>query len=537
MYRFVLIFVLLISIVDVAFSQVLYERTYPFEFPSIQFPFELSDNSTFSLGTNNDCGGIGVRHIDQFGNEHFENAFWSEAFSSGTFWTGHDSVLIWAEEGAYDVGPDSFRVYIWTPGSVQKVLSMDIRHTNSSASRYGAFLYTTDRLVFEKTDTLYAENLVTNQIDKSLVVSGISFIHELEKAILVISYEDTPVLLDPQLNEIIRWQSATEVSFALEDAAVLDSFLISLSGFNDSILQVINVYTEDQRDINLSSYLDHIDEVQVNKNQLFVKGESLGEDMVIQINSKLEIIEVKYLGTPMIDKIFTYRYYPDRVYAWSTDGQANYVANYRICYPYTDPSPIQYIDLALDTMWVDSVRHYAWHYNIFYIQGIVSNHSMDVVHTYTLHYEEIPFIFCDPGVYGGPIENRNIEPNSMDTFSLVLITDQFGSTYSQRFYLHHGNHHLDSLISDNNYYLVHLLDQVNEPSPISSFVYPNPFTDFIKLSKELEEFNLELYNIHGQRVAFGKGELNNLSDLPAGMYYLNVQMSDKRLGFKVIKSE
>lgn len=222
-YIGIICFLFLMDHVD---GQVVYERTYPFEFPSIQFPIELSDTSTFSLGTNNECGGIGVRHVDKSGNELEDHAFWAEAFSSGVYWIGHDSVLIWAEEGAYDVGPDSFRVYIWTPVEIRKILSSDIRNQFSNTSRYGAFLYSPGRLVFEKTDTLYTKNLQDDQVEESLIIPGISRILEFEKSILVFSQTGAPVLLDDQLTEIIKWQDTTSLSFNINEACVLDSFLV-----------------------------------------------------------------------------------------------------------------------------------------------------------------------------------------------------------------------------------------------------------------------------------------------------------------------
>src|SRR5688572_8780783 len=81
-------------------AQLIYERTYPDEFPSIELPIELSDASTFSMASrDNICVRASIRHIDAFGNENVANAFSVEAFSFGYHWIGHDSVLIWYENG------------------------------------------------------------------------------------------------------------------------------------------------------------------------------------------------------------------------------------------------------------------------------------------------------------------------------------------------------------------------------------------------------------------------------------------------------
>ena len=164
-------------------AQVIYERTYPDEFPSIQIPIELSDTSTFSLGTNSECNGIQSRHIDVNGNELSDNVLYAEGFTSGYHWIGHDSILIWIENGSYDVGPDAFHVYIWTPNEISRILNLDLYHGYTAAEGYGAFLYHADRLVYRKIDTLYTMNLSTTLIEDSLIVFGISQIIELEKSI------------------------------------------------------------------------------------------------------------------------------------------------------------------------------------------------------------------------------------------------------------------------------------------------------------------------------------------------------------------
>ena len=537
MPRLALIASFLFAIEISAFSQVVYERTYPFEFPSIQFPRELTDASTFSLGDNNECGGIGVRHIDAAGNELEDHSFWAEAFSSGVHWVGHDSVLIWAEEGANDVGPDSFRVYVWTPDSVQKILSVDIRQTPSSSSRYGAFLYSPERLVYEKTDTLYTINQSTQQIEDSLIIPGIAFVHELAKAILVISNDNTTVLLDEHLNEIKQWQNSTVLPFNIVEAGVLDSFLIGLTGFSSTTVPIFNVYTESQREIDLSSFLDHIDEVQVNKNQLFVKGSYHNELYVLQLNQHFDIVTFQNLEMPNLNFDLNYRYYPDRVYAWGLDGVSKYRANYRMSYKYVEPSPVDYIDIALDTMWVDSIDSHIEHYRVVYFSAVVSNHSFQTVHDYTMHYELIPVWWCDRGVYGLIVENRTILPSASDTISLSLFTYPFGSTYTQRFYIHHGNHHLDEDTSNNSFQLVHVVSSSEDLLSSPQLVYPNPFTNALYAQEGSDSADMRLYTQEGKLVATGRGHLENLDKLPSGMYILRTLTSGSLQVNKVIKSE
>ena len=537
MNRIYLCIICFCFLMDHVNAQVVYERTFPFEFPSIQFPIELSDTSTVSLGTNNECGGIGVRHIDALGNELEEDAFWAEAFSSGIYWIGHDSVLIWAEEGAYDVGPDSFRVYIWTPAEIRKILSSDIRNQFSNPRLYGAFLYSPDRLVFEKTDTLYSKNLQNDQIEDSLIIPGIISILEFEKAILVFSQTAAPLLLDDHLTEIIMWHDTTSLPFSINEANVLDSFLVGRSGFTPNAIAIINVYSETKGEVDLSPYLNLVEDVQVNKSHLFVKGVLNQEHYVIELDGQFQIVEIHKIDFPDLDFDLTYRYFPDRVYAWGLNGLARYNANYRMSYKYKDPHPVEYIDIALDTMWVDSVVNYAPQYFVIYIKAVVRNLSLQVVHSVSMHYEEIPIFFCDPGVYGGTFEHLNIQPNETDTVSLVLFAYQVGSPYTQRFYVHHGNHHLDEQSANNDYNLVHILSNSTMPLSSSYQVYPNPFSDILRTSIASDGVELVLYDQTGRIVSQGNDQLNDLRWLGSGVYYLRISNGISTSIQKVVKVE
>lgn len=518
-------------------AQVIYERTYPFEFPSIQYPIELSDLSTFSLGDNNECGGIGSRHIDRFGIEMEEHAFWAEAFSSGTNWIGHDSILIWAEEGSYDVGPDSLRAYIWTPGEIQKILSVDIRNQLGNSHRYGVYLYSPKRLVFEKTDMLYTKNLQNNLVDDSLLIPGLSHIVAFENTILVFSNEGNTVLLDNQLNKVVTWEDTSALEFDIMDAVVFDSFLVGNSSVMPTRIALVNVYTEARQALDLAEYLDQINDIQVNKVHLFVEGTLHNIPYVLQWDFDFQGFTVHTVEFPEINFELMYRYFPDRVYAWGLDGLSKYRANYRMSYAYTNPLPIDYIDIGLDTIWVDSVDTHLHYYYVMYIKAVVSNHSIQPIYNFTMHYELIPEYFCDTGVYGGTFDNRDIPPGAKDTVSLALFTYPFVSTYSQRFYVHHGNYHLDDQHSNNDFNLVYVLSSSDEPSSSPYVVYPNPFSDAIAILNSEEPIALELFNQTGQKITTGLGRLDNLGSLAPGMYVLYSFSSSGLFIHKVIKSK
>ena len=521
-------------------AQVIYERTYPYEFPSIQIPIELSDTSTFSLGNNSDCGGVGSRHIDVDGNELMGNKFGVEAFSSGYYWIGHDSVLIWAEEGALDVGPDSFRVYVWTPDEIKKILSIGVRYDFTPERRYGAYLYTTGRLLYEKSDTLYTKNLYTAAVEDSLIIPFIYHVIEFEKSILVFSDSESALLLNDHLEVIYEWQDLLSLTFNIDQAVVVDSFLVGKEGVNPTSIAMVNVYNESQQVMDLSMYFDQIEEIQANKNMLFVKGIFNGESQLLQLDSEFAVVGITKIDIPELNKELTFQYYPDRVYAWGYDGLANYKANYRMSYQYQDANPVKYLDIALDTMWVDSVYKYPEQQHLpikVYISAVVRNFSPETIHSYTLHHEEIPVFYCDPGVYAMSFEDLTIEPNDSDTLSFQIWTYQYGSSFTRRFYVHHGNHHLDDEITNNNFQLTYLISGTGELFPLSITVYPNPFIDFFQTSVQTDLIQLNLYDQSGRLVSTGYDRLDYLYKLPSGIYFLQIQTGSSFVVERVVKVE
>lgn len=283
--------------------------------------------------------------------------------------------------------------------------------------------------------------------------------------------------------------------------------------------------------------MDQIEDIQVNKNQLFVRGVLSQEHYVIQMDGQFQVVEIHKIDFPDLNIDLTYRYFPDRVYAWGLDGLAKYNANYRMSYKYKDPHPVEYIDIALDTMWVDSIDSHIEYYRVVYFSAVVSNHSSQSVHSYTIHYELIPEWWCDQGVYGGVVEDRTILPSTADTISLSLFTYPFGTIYTQRFYIHNGNHHLDDDTSNNSFVLIHVVTSAEDVLSLPHNVYPNPFTNILYAQEGSDSADMKLYTQEGKLVAFGSGHLGNLNKLAPGMYILHTLTAGGLQVNKVIKSE
>jgi hypothetical protein len=204
---------------------------------------------------------------------------------------------------------------------------------------------------------LFTLNLVNGIEEDSLVVPDLDTVIEFEKSILIVSNTSYPVLLNDRLEVIGIWADLSFLPFTITEALVLDSLIVGRDLLHPLAISTFNIYSEAQRNIDLSGYFDQIDEIQSNKNNLFVKGKSAGKDMVLQLDSTLFFIDIQLLETPDLDKEMNFRYYPERVYA---SGQ-------RMVWPNTMPitgcvipiriqAPIRVCrHFALDTIWVDSV--------------------------------------------------------------------------------------------------------------------------------------------------------------------------------------
>lgn len=522
-------------------SQVIYERTYPYGSISVDFPVELSDTSTFSFDNDNMCGGIGVRHIDRYGNELAENWFGAEGFSSGYYWIGHDSVLIWAVEGAWDAGVDSFRVYIWTPDTTIKIVSRYMAHDAREVIG-GAFLYTSDRLVYRQSDTLFTLNMINGIEEDSLVIPDIYSVIEFEKSILVVSNASYPVLLNDRLEVIGIWADLSFLPFNVNEDLVLDSFLLGIDLLHPLAISTFNIYSESQMNIDLSGYFDQIDEIQSNKNNLFIKGKSAGEDMILQLDSAFSFVDLQPLEIPELDKEMNFQFYPGRVYASGYDGYTTYKANYRVCYPYKNPTPIQYVDISLDTMWVDTLYIFPpeWHVPpSMKGSAVISNLSPDTLKGLTMYFIDIPVFWCNNGVYVSILEGLQILPFESDTitFGTWAHSTSLELPVIRRFFVEHGNNHLDLNFSNNSFVLNYLISGNAELTPFNATVFPNPFTDFLQVYDMSETIQMDLYDQTGRMVSGGYGWLDNLGGLPNGVYFLHVQDGNSISIQRVVKVE
>lgn len=525
-------------------SQVIYERTYPDAFPSIEFPVELSDASTFSMDNlDNICVRFGSRHIDAHGNEIKSNSISAEAFSSGYHWIGHDSVLVWYEQGSWDVGPDSFHILLWTPEAITKLHSRHAYYDIPPFRRYGAFLYSLEQIVFQISDTLYVKNLITQMIDDSIIISGISTVLEFKEGILVIRTNELPILINKDLDQVYTWHTIADFPFDSVLWVALDSFIVLIDQNNPTSIQIINVYDESIQQLDLSSYLSRIEDIQSNKGFLFVRGNSGDDPIVLQLAENFQMVKASAVDIPDMNGITTLRYFPDRVYAWGYQGLGHYKANYRICYAYQDPSPVHWVDLKLDSMWIHSIKIVSPHNPIYADLGIsckITNLSPDTIRRASLHHNlNDPYGTCFTGVEVIHLGNLNILPGATDTIQFQSYSSTLAQSnmLKRHYYLEHGNHHLDGDTSNNAFNMMYVLTSTRPLQKEVIHVYPNPFTEVLHTTGILSGVDMILYDQSGRLVSRGYDQLTDLGWLSDGFYFLRVSSDDFILMYSVVKVE
>ncbi|MEO5582079.1 MAG: T9SS type A sorting domain-containing protein, partial [Saprospiraceae bacterium] len=296
----------------------------------------------------------------------------------------------------------------------------------------------------------------------------------------------------------------------------------------------VNGLTEVSFDLDLSGYLTHIDDIQVNNQGLFVKGKKGALDYLIQINEQLHVINETAMDMPDLGGPFTFTYYSDRVYGSTTAG----VAEYRMSYHYIDANPIRFVDVSLDTIWVDSVFYYPHEMHLpanLYLLARVTNHSPDIIHSLTFHYSDTPFFFCDPGVYPFFVDGLSIPPGETGIVPFTAWSWELAENkpFFRTYHVEHANHHLDDNTADNHFQLSYFLSAVEPVVENRMSIWPNPFYDYLETSEDFD--SLKMYNNLGNVVSTGINRLDNLRSLAPGTYYVQ-GVSDHKLFFsRVIK--
>lgn len=366
---------------------------------------------------------------------------------------------------------------------------------------------------------------------------------EFKNSILIFFSSPFPKLVDEDFNTIRNLH--TPLPFDSAKAVVLDSFWIGQDPYDPHLINALNVYTETIRSIDFTSLFDTIEDIQVNGGSLFIKGHTGDSNKVVELNELLEISQVHELDLlPVIKdvthrKSVTYRYSSTRVYSHHTDGLGAYDAEYRICYQYLDPQPVEYVNIRLDSMWIKSIILHAFYAEIE-VAFQVTNLSSDILHSFTLHYDNNePENTCFNGTNALHFEDVNVNPGNQLILDYSGYTTAFtnGGPLSRQYFVEHGNHHLDSDTSNNSFKLIHFLSSVDEQQQIPYNVFPNPFTHFLTTTFSGQEIEMKLFDQMGNLVVNGSKQLDDLDNLPLGIYFLLIQMGNQFRVEKVVKVE
>jgi hypothetical protein len=510
-------------------AQLIYERTYPNTFPSLKDAIQLSDFSTVSFSNNSTCYFGGWRHLSPTGSIIKEGGLANESTHSLRYMQiAEDSILVSCRVGPIDFdGINYFKVALWTPDSLQTLI-IDTVPLNfwedcewcNQPVHYEAFQFKDNHVLYQRGDTIFSKNVLTGQIAFRETFYYITKVYPVKDGLMVFSLGLPPTYLDSQLMPIKTWLNAIS-SFMV----AMDSFLIGVNSGMPSSLHTVNSFNENAQDIDLSLYFSNIDFQVVRGDVLIVVGKNGATNNTVQLDKNFQILAEKPFVYP--DDIYPWQlsFYPDRLYAWRTDGLAAYKADYRIAYDYLNPQPITYVDLELASIFVDSVFYWPPDHHLpanLFLSAYIINHSLDTLHSLTLHHEEDFFIGCDPGVYPKHIKGLQVPPGdtAIVRFTTYSWEVAMNEPFMQTFYVQHGNDHLESDTTNNVFELIYLSSSTEVTSANSIAAYPNPFKDNIAVTGLSESVQLRLYDQNGAMVAIGYNRLDDLGKLHEGIYFL-----------------
>jgi len=529
-------------------GQVIYERTYPDAVPSLKEAFQLTDLSTVSFANNSTCYFARWRHISPSGDVISEGGLSGESTHSfKARQIAPDSILVSCRVGPLDYpGSNYFQVLLWTPDTIAVLVRDTVFYSywedNAGDVSYDAFLIVDNHVLYQKEDQLFSKNILTGQVDFSETFSHITQVYPLLDGLMIFSDSLPPTYFNNQFEPIKTWLDIANHPISFNDMVAMDSFIVGINIEIPTALHAVNAFDENTQDIDLATYFSEIDSLVVRGDILIATGRNGVTRFALQLDKQFNIIHGAPFVVPEGDYPWVLSVYPEQIYAWRIDGFSGYNADYRVAYSYLNPQPIKYVDLSLMDISVDSVYLYSQDLGAPYIlilEASIINLSEDTLHNLTLHYQEEPFQLCDPGVY--PAHHKNLETAPGDTAIVniwaIIWASEINKPFIRTFFVEHGNHHLDSNRTDNVFEFAELISKTDESETTSSIVFPNPFNDFLAVSDQTESSKLFLYDQAGQLVAKGITQLNDLSQLPSGIYFLQIQTDESSMVTRVIKVE
>lgn len=144
---------------------------------------------------------------------------------------------------------------------------------------------------------------------------------------------------------------------------------------------------------------------------------------------------------------------------------------------------------------------------------------------------------------GQQFNNATIINQCWNTVSTLEITESFSNfNYHAAIYLYTPKVGL----TDYNYakwivflYYQDAVAQIDDINFNDYQVFPNPFNDKIYVSNNLNDFEFNIFSSLGEKLKTGKirnGEINDISQLTSGVYYIDFIKDDKKITRKIIKN-
>jgi hypothetical protein len=144
---------------------------------------------------------------------------------------------------------------------------------------------------------------------------------------------------------------------------------------------------------------------------------------------------------------------------------------------------------------------------------------------------------------GQQFNNATIINQCWNTVSTLEITESFSNfNYHAAIYLYTPKVGL----TDYNYakwivflYYQDAVAQIDDINFNDYQVFPNPFNDKIYVSNNLNDFEFNIFSSLGEKLKTGKirnGEINDISQLASGVYYIDLIKDDKKITRKIIKN-
>jgi hypothetical protein len=208
-------------------------------------------------------------------------------------------------------------------------------------------------------------------------------------------------------------------------------------------------------------------------------------------------------------------------------------------------SDVAVISAAADSMYSNYIM--PGNFNTYLRAKVtVKNNGSATINSFKLNCYSYQMVSCGSVFYQETFNGLNLQPGSMLTVTTgSFVHKRFYSaptpSVTYCFYSTVPNGETDNVFSDNELctsFAVPVGIKTNFNEHTDLILWPNPFTDEIKLNIDGNVSGIEIYNTIGELVlkAEGKNETLDTTDLPAGIYFFKIAAENSYLIKKAVKN-